>query len=71
MEDIGFHSGVSLWCLGGESKLNSFLPLVSINYRLEGLVLSSVITSDLEDLHFRRRLPMMKLGTERTDESFI
>jgi hypothetical protein len=50
VEDLGFHPGVPLGCLGSKLKLNALLPPVSINHRLEGLVLSSIITSDLEDL---------------------
>ena len=48
---------------------NCFLPLGSIDHRLEALVLSSIITSDPEDLLVGGSFPMVKFLAEWINES--
>ena len=71
VEYFGFHSGISLWSFGCVFKLNSFLPFCSIDFQHEILVLSSIITSDLEDLPIGGSLPVMKLHAKQINEPYL
>ena len=71
MKDLGLYSGVPLWSLSCILKLDGFLPFRFIDHRLEGLVFSSIIISNSEDLPVGESLPVMKLPAKGINESLL